>query len=235
MEAGGETIERTGPLRGVPTWGLVAGAVALIAAVLIALAVAGGDSLPDRLGPPVEELAVERTELEPGPDRPHRSATPGPTRSGSRRCSSTTPTSTSQGADGSIGRLGSATVELDYPWQEGQPYLISMVTSTGVVIEHEIAAAVETPEADGALFGLMALLGTYVGIVPVVLGMAAAAGDATLPVELGPGADGVHGRPARVPRRRRDARGARPRRRAPRAPSAAPSCSSSAPGSPTWC
>ena len=48
MEAGGETIERTGPLRGVPTWGLVAGAVALIAAVLIALAVAGGDSLPDR-------------------------------------------------------------------------------------------------------------------------------------------------------------------------------------------
>ena len=47
-----------------------------------------------------------------------------------------------------------------------------MVTSTGVVIEHEIAAAVETPQADGELFGLMALLGTYVGIVPVVLGMA---------------------------------------------------------------
>ena len=66
MEAGGETIERTGPLRAVPTWGLIAGAVALIAAVLIALAVAGGDSLPDRLGPPVEELAVERAELTPG-------------------------------------------------------------------------------------------------------------------------------------------------------------------------
>ena len=33
----------------------------------------------------------------------------------------------------------STTLTLDYPWQEGQPYLVSMVTSTGVVIEHEIA------------------------------------------------------------------------------------------------
>ena len=48
---------------------------------------------------------------------------------------------------------------------------MSLVTSTGVVIEHEIAAAVETPKADGDLFALMALLGTYVGIIPVVLGM----------------------------------------------------------------
>ena len=171
MEAGGETIERTGPLRGVPTWGLVAGAVALIAAVLIALAVAGGDSLPDRLGPPVEELAVERAELTPGRiDLTLRNTGPDPVRIAQVFVNDAYVNF--QGADGSIGRLGSATVELDYPWQEGQPYLISMVTSTGVVIEHEIPAAVETPEADGSLFGLMALLGTYVGIVPVILGMA---------------------------------------------------------------
>ena len=171
MEAGGETIERTGPLRGVPTWGLVAGAVALIAAVLIALAVAGGDSLPDRLGPPVEELAVERAELTPGRiDLTLRNTGPDPVRVAQVFVNDAYVDF--QGADGSIGRLGSATVELDYPWQEGQPYLISMVTSTGVVIEHEIPAAVETPEADGSLFGLMALLGIYVGIVPVILGMA---------------------------------------------------------------
>ena len=171
MEAGGETIERTGPLRAVPTWGLVAGAVALIAAVLIALAVAGGDSLPDRLGPPVEELAVERAELTPGRiDLTLRNTGPDPVRVAQVFVNDAYVNF--QGADGPIGRLGSATVELDYPWQEGQPYLISMVTSTGVVIEHEIPAAVETPEADGSLFGLMALLGTYVGIVPVILGMA---------------------------------------------------------------
>ncbi|MET0926255.1 MAG: ZIP family metal transporter [Solirubrobacterales bacterium] len=158
-------------MRGVPTWGLVAGAVALIAAVLIALAVAGGDSLPDRLGPPVEELAVERAELTPGRiDLTLRNTGPDPVRIAQVFVNDAYVNF--QGADGSIGRLGSATVELDYPWQEGQPYLISMVTSTGVVIEHEISAAVETPEADGSLFGLMALLGTYVGIVPVILGMA---------------------------------------------------------------
>jgi zinc transporter ZupT len=62
-------------------------------------------------------------------------------------------------------------VSLVYPWQEGSPYLVSLVTSTGAVIEHEIDVAVETPRADGDLFGLMALLGTYVGVIPVALGM----------------------------------------------------------------
>lgn len=37
-----------------------------------------------------------------------------------------------------INRLGTATVRLDHPWQDGQPYLVSMLTSTGAVIEHEI-------------------------------------------------------------------------------------------------
>ena len=46
------------------------------------------------------------------------------------------------------------------------------------MIEHDIAAAVETPEADGDLFALMALLGTYVGIVPGDPGHDAAAGHA---------------------------------------------------------
>ncbi|WP_245914239.1 ZIP family metal transporter [Nocardia fluminea] len=46
-----------------------------------------------------------------------------------------------------------------------------MLTSTGLVIEHDIAAAVQTPQAGASFFGLMALLGTYVGIIPVVLGM----------------------------------------------------------------
>ena len=69
MEAGVETSDRTGPLAAVPTWGLVVGALALIAAVLVALAVAGGDSLPERTGPPVEELAVERTRAHSRRDR----------------------------------------------------------------------------------------------------------------------------------------------------------------------
>ena len=66
MEARGETVERAAARStSVPAWVLGSGAAALITVVLVILAVAGGDSLPDRLGPPVEELAVERTELAP--------------------------------------------------------------------------------------------------------------------------------------------------------------------------
>ena len=42
-----------------------------------------------------------------------------------------------------------------------------LLTSTGGTIEHEIPVAVETPEADASFFALMALLGIYVGVIPV--------------------------------------------------------------------
>src|SRR6185436_17307907 len=38
-------------------------------------------------------------------------------------------------------------------------------------IVHEIPAAVETPETGLSFFGLLALLGIYVGVIPVALGM----------------------------------------------------------------
>ena len=82
-----------------------------------------------------------------------------------------TPTSTSPARRSPIGRLDSETITVDFPWQDGQPYLVSLVTSTGAVIEHEIPVAVETPDNDGDLFALMALLGLYVGVIPVTLGM----------------------------------------------------------------
>jgi ZIP family zinc transporter len=171
VEARGESIDRSSALAGVPTWALAAGAIALIAGVLVALAVLGGDSLPDRLGPPVEELAVERVELAPDRiDLSLRNTGPDPVQVSQVFVNDAYVDFT--GAERAIGRLDSASLSLSYPWLEGQPYLVSIVTSTGVVIEHEIPAAVETPRADGDLFGLMALLGTYVGIVPVILGMA---------------------------------------------------------------
>jgi ZIP family zinc transporter len=170
MEARGHSIDRGGRLDSVPTWALGAGVAALIATVLIALAIVGDDGLPDRLGPPVEELAVERTELSPNRiELTVRNTGPDDVRIAQAFVNDAFVDFT--GGDGAIGRLGSETIALSYPWQEGQPYVVSLVTSTGLVIEHDIPAAVETPEADGDLFALMALLGTYVGIVPVILGM----------------------------------------------------------------
>ncbi len=172
MEARGEVVNGAGGslLDRVPTWGLAAGALALIAAALIALAIAGGDSLPERAGPPVEELAVERTVLEPGSIELTVRNT-GPDAVELAQAFVNDAYVDFEASTTEIGRLGSETLTLAYPWQDGQPYLVSLVTSTGVVIEHEIPAAVQTPSADGDFFGLMALLGTYVGIIPVVLGM----------------------------------------------------------------
>jgi zinc transporter ZupT len=46
-----------------------------------------------------------------------------------------------------------------------------LITSSGGTIAHEIPVAVETPANDLSFFGLMALLGIYVGVIPVALGM----------------------------------------------------------------
>lgn len=176
MEAGSETVqgsrggEQPGVLAGVPVWGLAAGAAAVIAAVLVVLALVGGDSLPDRVGPPIEELAVERTDLSPNLIELTVRNT-GPDAVTVAQAFVNDSYVDFDGADSAIGRLGSETIGLVYPWQEGLPYLVSLVTSTGAVIEHEIPVAVETPAADGDLFALMALLGIYVGVIPVGLGM----------------------------------------------------------------
>lgn len=153
-----------------PVWALALAAVAIITGALVALALLGGDSLPERTGPPIEELAVERAELAPGEVAlTVRNTGPDPV--------SVAQVAVNDGFvdfapdDRKIERLGSERLLLDFPWQEGQPILISMLTSTGLVIEHSIPAAAETPLPDAGFFGLMTLLGTYVGIVPVILGM----------------------------------------------------------------
>ncbi len=161
---------QAGPLGRIPAWGLAVAAGAVIVAVLLVLALVGGDSLPERLGPPVEELAVEQTVLEPGLIELSLRNT-GPDDVTIAQAFVNDAFVDFDGAEGEIGRLGSETIGLMYPWQEGQPYLVSLVTSTGAVIEHEIPLAVETPATDGDLFALMALLGIYVGVIPVGLGM----------------------------------------------------------------
>jgi zinc transporter, ZIP family len=153
-----------------PVWVLTLGVVALLVAALAALALLGGHSLPDRTGPPIEELAVERTVLTPGViELTVRNTGPDPVQVAQVFVNDAYVDFT--GGTEPIGRLGSDTLRLVYPWQDGQPYLVSMLTSTGLVIEHQIPAAVPTPVGGPAFYGSMTLLGTYVGIVPVLLGM----------------------------------------------------------------
>jgi zinc transporter ZupT len=60
---------------------------------------------------------------------------------------------------------------VEYPWIEGENYDVRLLTSTGVTIDHTIDSAVETPDAGLSFYGLMALIGLYVGVIPVGIGM----------------------------------------------------------------
>lgn len=70
-----------------------------------------------------------------------------------------------------LARLESDTITITYPWVEGDPYEITLVTSTGGTIGAEIVAATVSPERGAPFFGLMALLGIYVGVIPIGIGL----------------------------------------------------------------
>jgi zinc transporter, ZIP family len=70
-----------------------------------------------------------------------------------------------------IPRLGHAQIVIEYPWVTGEPNLIRVVTSTGLTFESRVEAAVATPVPGLRQFLAYGLVGVYVGVVPVVLGM----------------------------------------------------------------
>jgi zinc transporter ZupT len=169
MEAGARA-ER-GPVGGLPAWALGAIPLALIAAAIAAFALLGGPGLGERTGPPIEEVSVERTVLRPGEiELTLRNDGPDSVEVAQVAVNDAyAPFATSDGRE--IGRLGSSTLTVSYPWIEGEAYEIFILTSSGGTIEADIPVAAETPDADVGFYGLMALLGIYVGVIPVSLGM----------------------------------------------------------------
>ena len=75
--------------------------------------------------------------------------------------------------DGSrtIPRLESRTVTLPYPWVDGEPHEITLISSHGVTFTHEVEVASETPAAGIRYFAVFGLLGVYAGLVPVLVGL----------------------------------------------------------------
>jgi zinc transporter ZupT len=158
-------------LAGMPLWLLGLIPLLLIAAAISVFALAGGPGLGERRGVPVEELAVERTVLRPGEiELTVRNDGPDPVQIAQVNVNDAYLPFTDSGGQ-QVGRLGASTLTIPYDWVEGEAYEISLLTSTGGTVSAEIASAAETPVADASFYGLMGLLGLYVGVIPVGLGM----------------------------------------------------------------
>jgi zinc transporter ZupT len=70
-----------------------------------------------------------------------------------------------------LGRLEPARITIPYPWETGDPHAIAIITGTGLKFTHEVGIANESPVPDARTLGTFALLGLYVGVIPVYLGL----------------------------------------------------------------
>ncbi len=70
-----------------------------------------------------------------------------------------------------IGRLARATITIPYPWVDGEAHAVKVITASGVVFTHDIAVAVATPEGSARTLWTFTLIGIFVGVIPVLLGL----------------------------------------------------------------
>ena len=70
-----------------------------------------------------------------------------------------------------VPRLGRAVVHINYPWAYGEAYAVTLFSSNAVPFNLEIPVAFETPEPNSESFWAFFLIGLYVGVIPVFLGI----------------------------------------------------------------
>jgi len=158
--------------RGVPRWLKGATPLVLLALLVAALLKFGPLGVFRSNFPPVEELTIDRITLPQPGQLVVRVVNGGPE-----------PVTIAQVAvddaawshvvDGprTVGRLEKRSITIPYPWVEGEPHVIKLITSTGLTFEADVAVATQTPRADARYLTTFALLGLYVGVIPVFLGL----------------------------------------------------------------
>src|SRR5688572_21451455 len=70
-----------------------------------------------------------------------------------------------------IPRLGRAHIHVNYAWSEGEAYGITIFTTNAVPFGVDIPVAFETPQPSPRTFWAFTLIGLYVGVIPVFLGI----------------------------------------------------------------
>src|SRR5919106_20299 len=68
-------------------------------------------------------------------------------------------------------RLAEAKVIIPFPWNEGEPYEIGVTSSDGTRFSKGVDAAAPAPTPDIEQAAFFGLIGTYVGVIPVLAGL----------------------------------------------------------------
>jgi ZIP family zinc transporter len=71
----------------------------------------------------------------------------------------------------SLPRLAVAKVIIPFSWNRGEPYEVGITTSDGVRIKKSVEAAALAPTANAEQVSFFTIIGTYVGIIPVLIGL----------------------------------------------------------------
>ena len=156
----------------VPLWLRGVLPLALLALVVLAVLRFGPANLARDTFPPVEELTIERLSF-PQPGVIHASVVNG----------GPEPVTIAQvmvdqaywvhnlNGDRTVDRLGRREITLRYPWVAGEPVTVALVTSTGLTFSRVTDVAVRTPTPDARYLLTFALIGIYVGVIPVFIGL----------------------------------------------------------------
>lgn len=156
--------------------GGIAWSLALVPLILLgiiaALIVTTEGGLSELSGPPIEQVSIQRIILpEPGRivvevvnDGPQDVTIPQVLVDEAYWQFTAEPSTT-------IPRFGRATFTIPYPWVAEEAHEVVLVTQLGATFAGEIAVAVESPTPSTDLFARFGLVGFYVGIIPVLLGM----------------------------------------------------------------
>jgi len=154
----------------IRTFGLLLLPIILLAGVIFLFLSTGG-GLDLQSAAPVENLTIERYKLSPTKIEIFvRNAGPEPLTISTLIINDAVwPFSVSP--SNTIPRLGKGTVHLEYPWVYGEAYGITLFTSNAITFEVEIPVAFETPQPNSRTFWSFTLIGLYVGVIPVFLGI----------------------------------------------------------------
>lgn len=155
-----------------PGWVLMGLLPLLGLGVLLAFIVLGGVGVGRDDVPPVEDLTVERVDLPTEHEIVVYVRNGGPDPVTIRQVTVNEALWNFEvEPDATIPRLGSAEITIPYTWVEAEAYGIGLITNTGATFEAEVPLAVLTPGFSVEAFFRYALIGFYVGVVPVTLGL----------------------------------------------------------------